>query len=106
MKFEEDIEVLEYDDEKINESERTYLKTDEEKEKARKETTPCPHCGKPSDNLINCGLDCVYHEPREGKPCRCTKVKVKGDLLIETTNYCSFKKKSLKEKYNLEDIEL
>lgn len=103
MKFNKDIEIT-----NISKSERTYLNSEEEKKKAREETEECECCGLPSDNLINCGIDCIYHKPREGHlPCRCTKKKAgENDLLIECRNYCSFKKKSLKEKFNLEDIEL
>jgi len=105
MKFKDEYEI---NTETLKSNKRTYLKTDEEKEKAREETEECNCCGLPNDNLINCGIDCIYHKQRKGHlPCRCTKEKAgKGDLIIECRNYCSFKKKSLKDKFNLEDIEL
>jgi len=92
---------------------RTYLRTNKELEKAKKETEHCERCGAPENSaFINCGKDCIYHEEREDeqhkiekglKPCRCTCEEKAGK--IENRIYCSYKKRPYETDIDIEDIE-
>lgn len=78
---------------------RHYLRTEEELKKAKEETENCPYC---DSGYINCGLDCIYHIPKpeteDERYCRCTCKEKAG--VIETRNYCSYKKTSVIDDFN------
>lgn len=82
-----------------NTNKRHYLNTEEEKQKAKEETEECSYCNQP---FINCGLDCIYHIPkpetRDKDRCRCTCKEKAG--VIETREYCSYKKTSIVDDVN------
>lgn len=93
---------------------RTYLETEEEKEKAKEETEKCERCGAPDEcgGFINCGSDCIFHKPRKDEqhtqeeglsPCKCTSEDKRG--VIQSRDYCAFKKTSISEDLNLDDLE-
>lgn len=72
---------------------KSYLRTEEELEIAEEETERCPEC---STRLINCGLDCIYHQRKSEtdhkSACRCNNQHLKGTIIA--LEYCPYKKKS------------
>lgn len=107
--------MCEEDEEKVKRSytNRTFLRTEKERKEAKEETEKCERCDCPDDFwAFNCGSDCIYHKKREDdqheiednlRPCRCTCEDKAG--MIESRDYCTFKKTGIADELELDNID-
>lgn len=95
------------DDEKeriYKKDKRKFLKTKKEKEESKEETEKCDVCGAPEKSwAFNCGKDCIFHKSINEERCICKNKDKAG--LIESRNYCTFKR-TKRNDLDIENIEI